>query len=699
MRLSKIRGSLSYYSERELSDESGDVLCLAYGRAGDRVQANSVGVEALLDSTLGIRYPIKALDITVAAPKAVSIQWALASDSQRQDIERAHHDAVARTLTLMLWVDAAKVGSDGGLRPIEGVRAFDVGHKLSRAGDPHLHSHVIIPNVGEAGGHRVALEHGRWQRGLAVYELAYRSELAAGLASLGLQLIGRGLEPWHIVGQHPGLNEVFSKRRREVLALSTETASSRARQLAAITTRQPKTIHVETELRKQWEAEARANSRERSPAMATKDARVRVNDPLLNEVASAIEEGAVGISAATKIAFGRALGADRARELILGQAVDLGGAKVSLDGTLCQAYRSLSVRERLGLMETPMANLEVVRAPREVTAMVRELEANGLKARTPVHVATRTVQEEALVVGFSQYRRSTIGPTLVVDANVCSPSELATLVARSRTIVRENGLGTQTAGSTMLMGMQDDQGRALVVAESAIAVWHAFVDDCHRWVQAGCGEQVRFATPSPGLTAKLRREVAERSPDAVAGFLGAMPLFDGEPVRLDDGRHGALRGIQGGELVVDIEGTRESVSVSTMRLASFGSQMMGNDVVRYGPSWEGNHEAKRAYICEAGVNELVRSLDLNVDGRGVCWVREGAVRSISTARMRELERTNGRFVGQELYRLRAITTVLSRVYDSAAELGLDERHGRDRIIDERLGLSREMTGRQRARQL
>lgn len=38
MRLSKIRGSLSYYSERELSDESGDVLCLAYGRAGDRVQ-------------------------------------------------------------------------------------------------------------------------------------------------------------------------------------------------------------------------------------------------------------------------------------------------------------------------------------------------------------------------------------------------------------------------------------------------------------------------------------------------------------------------------------------------------------------------------------------------------------------------------------------------------------------------------------
>lgn len=92
MRLSKIRGSLSYYSERELSDESGDVLCLAYGRAGDRVQVSSVGVEALLDSTLGIRYPIKALDITVAAPKAVSIQWALASDSQRQEIERAHHE-------------------------------------------------------------------------------------------------------------------------------------------------------------------------------------------------------------------------------------------------------------------------------------------------------------------------------------------------------------------------------------------------------------------------------------------------------------------------------------------------------------------------------------------------------------------------------------------------------------------------------
>jgi hypothetical protein len=73
VRITRIRGSLAYYTARELADEGIDEAALA--RFADGVGA--------------VRYQIKAVDLTVAAPKSVSVAWALAEGEARERIAGA----------------------------------------------------------------------------------------------------------------------------------------------------------------------------------------------------------------------------------------------------------------------------------------------------------------------------------------------------------------------------------------------------------------------------------------------------------------------------------------------------------------------------------------------------------------------------------------------------------------------------------
>ncbi|WP_298403541.1 MobF family relaxase [Ferrimicrobium sp.] len=694
VRLFKIRGSLDYYAARELSDEPGVVQRIRC--VPDGYVREPTDVQAVVDSTQGVRFPIKALDLTIAAPKSLSVRWALATDDERVGIERAHHEAVAETLALMLAFDTAKTARGGAMLPIQRIQAFDVGHRLSRAGDPHLHSHLVVANIGFVDeGRAVALGHARWERGLPVYELAYRVELAARLRPLDIDLIGQGLGTWQVLGQQSGLNEVFSKRRAEVLALRTASDSSRARQLAVLATREPKVLCSGRDLRQRWEAEARELPTSRSQAVISRSTRVRVNDPLLNEVALALEGGAAGIRAARELALRRAFGAVRADQLRTSNRCAFGDNEVVLDGTACGSYRALSVAERLSLMDTPLVNLQLVQAPREVAAMTEALDRVGLKAGSPVNVTTRTTREQTLVATFGQYRQSIAGSALVVDANTLAPSELGQLVAERHTIVREPGVHCSGDFAAALIGFHGNQGRALIVAERSGALWDAFVADCCRWIQSGCTESVSFNAASPGLMARLRREVAVRLPDEVAGHVGARPLFRDEPVLLSDGREGRLKGIDHAWISVELDDTTERLQVGSARFSGFGPALNGRDAIVYGPQQGADDLVKRAYVGEPGLSDLVKCIGLAQERDGVHWIQDEAVAAISRARLHEFERTGGRLLGERLYRLRAATTTLSRIYDTAAEFGFDQRHGWDRIIDERLALSRDHLARGR----
>ena len=71
MRLFKIRGSLGYYAQQELSDEIGIMRRLDFSGSEDRDRTEVVGLGDAIDAAEGVRNPIKALDFTIAAPKAV----------------------------------------------------------------------------------------------------------------------------------------------------------------------------------------------------------------------------------------------------------------------------------------------------------------------------------------------------------------------------------------------------------------------------------------------------------------------------------------------------------------------------------------------------------------------------------------------------------------------------------------------------
>jgi conjugative relaxase-like TrwC/TraI family protein len=115
-------------------------------------------------------------------------------------------------------------------------------HRSSRAGDPQLHTHVLVTNATKGPD-------GRWSRLYrpAIYEHAktasyiYEAQLRHDLTRrLGVE--------WHPVKK--GIAEIrgfseeelraFSTRRAEILAAASEGASARAMQMATFQTRKAK---------------------------------------------------------------------------------------------------------------------------------------------------------------------------------------------------------------------------------------------------------------------------------------------------------------------------------------------------------------------------------------------------------------------------------------------------------------------------
>ena len=80
--------------------------------------------------------------------KSVSALWALAAPDVAREVQAAHEAAVRATIGLLeREVAFTRVGK-GGIRqvPVTGLVAAAFDHRDSRAGDPDLHTHVVISN-------------------------------------------------------------------------------------------------------------------------------------------------------------------------------------------------------------------------------------------------------------------------------------------------------------------------------------------------------------------------------------------------------------------------------------------------------------------------------------------------------------------------------------------------------------------------
>src|SRR5438552_1244057 len=88
---------------------------------------------------------VAALDLTFSAPKSVSVLAAVASDAITAELIVAHETAV-RAAVAYLEDTAVQVrrGHDGGeVQTGEGLIAAAYRHRMSRALDPQLHTHVV----------------------------------------------------------------------------------------------------------------------------------------------------------------------------------------------------------------------------------------------------------------------------------------------------------------------------------------------------------------------------------------------------------------------------------------------------------------------------------------------------------------------------------------------------------------------------
>jgi conjugative relaxase-like TrwC/TraI family protein len=138
-------------------------------------------------------------DLTFAAPKSLSLLAATAVEGSDALVD-AHLRAVSDVFAHLesTHLAAARKAAPGGRLAIEGGVAAEFQHSSNAAGEPHLHSHVLIVNLGILPGEEwTALSGSDWwpaRRSLAaVYQLGLRHYLQAVGWDLDWRLRGDGL--------------------------------------------------------------------------------------------------------------------------------------------------------------------------------------------------------------------------------------------------------------------------------------------------------------------------------------------------------------------------------------------------------------------------------------------------------------------------------------------------------------------------
>lgn len=94
------------------------------------------------------RRAVVGFDLTFSVPKSVSVLWALSPRAVQNQILETHHEAVASTLK---WLEATVIHTRAGRNGVarigtKGTIAAAFDHWESRAGDPQLHTHLVIAN-------------------------------------------------------------------------------------------------------------------------------------------------------------------------------------------------------------------------------------------------------------------------------------------------------------------------------------------------------------------------------------------------------------------------------------------------------------------------------------------------------------------------------------------------------------------------
>jgi conjugative relaxase-like TrwC/TraI family protein len=171
--------------------------------------------------------PVSGFDLTFSVPKSVSAVWAVADAGAQAVIYDAHQEAIRRALAYAeRHVFLSRSGTNGVVQEqIRGVVAAGFDHWDSRAGDPHMHTHVVVLN-------RAQSLDGTWRtldsRGL-FKQVVSLSELHEGiLMDILTERLRWGFDPrqrtyrdqpkYDVTGVSEALTREFSQRSAQIEA-------------------------------------------------------------------------------------------------------------------------------------------------------------------------------------------------------------------------------------------------------------------------------------------------------------------------------------------------------------------------------------------------------------------------------------------------------------------------------------------------
>ncbi len=220
------------------------------GRVGDEAFVALVsGVDPVTGEPLGaVGRRVPAFDLTFSAPKSVSVGWALAGPEVAREIDAAHEEAAAAALGYLereaVFVRRGAQGAE--VLAGSGLVGGAFRHRSSRAGDPQLHTHVVVANATEGPD-------GRWSAldGRHLYAQArtagflYQSHLRAGLTerlSIEWGPVTKGAA--ELGGVPAEVCATFSQRRAEIVAAAGADATPGEYQTATLVTRPAKNAEL-----------------------------------------------------------------------------------------------------------------------------------------------------------------------------------------------------------------------------------------------------------------------------------------------------------------------------------------------------------------------------------------------------------------------------------------------------------------------
>lgn len=219
---------------------------------------------------------VAGIDMTFSAPKSVSALWAASSGEHREQIEKAHRDAVERTLGhVERTVELVRTREAGELKwqianSLVAAQFMHTSSRLTRdqekggVPDPQLHTHVVVLAAERKDGTFSAVDSREIFKSARGNGAWYRSELAANLKALGLEVergTGKDGRYFEVKGVPKDLAERWSARGKQVEKAAREFRAQHgrdpnARELGYLTTstRGTKTLMATANVDAAWKA-------------------------------------------------------------------------------------------------------------------------------------------------------------------------------------------------------------------------------------------------------------------------------------------------------------------------------------------------------------------------------------------------------------------------------------------------------------